>query len=118
MDVRKVFADAPIGIPGAWAYGLKEVVKAVGEYAPEYRSPWPDELSSGLGAMVMGWEAYDQPHPLDAPEMATLTEYLEADLKGLMHVVRFLRDARAMRSASSPVEDRRGGWYGWALRRP
>ena len=49
VDVRKVFADAPMGISGAWAYGLKEIVKAVGTYAPEYRSPWPEDLSSGLG---------------------------------------------------------------------
>ena len=114
VDVRKVFADAPIGVPGAWAYGLKEVVKAVGAYAPGYRSPWPEDLSSGLSAMVMGWEAYDHPEPLETKEMTTLTEYLEADVKGLWQVLRWLHEASEAKSASSLVQDRRGGWYALA----
>lgn len=113
VDVRKVFADAPIGVPGAWAYGLKEVVKAMGEYAPEYRSPWPEELSSGLGAMVMGWEAYDQVAPLGTKEMATLTEYLEADVKGLMHVLHWIRD-QSNEHAQHQRTSGRGGWYALA----
>lgn len=114
VDVRKVFADTPIGVPGAWGYGLKEIVKAVGEYAPEYRSPWPEDLSSGLGAMVMGWAAYDQPHPLDTTEMRTLTDYLEADVKGLWQVLGWLRDMSAAKTASAPMQNRRGGWYAMA----
>lgn len=112
VDVRKVFADVPIGIPGAWAYGLKEIVKAVGEYAPEYWSPWPDELSSGLGAMVMGWEAYDQDDPLGTKEMATLTSYLEADVRGLCQVMEFLRAESGRTTFASNRTGR--GWYAMA----
>ena len=112
VDVRQVFANAPIGVPGAWGYGLKEIVKAVDEYAPEYRSPWPDDLSPGLGARVMGWAAYDQPHPLDTTEMRTLTDHLEADVKGRWQILRWLRDTSQTKSASAPVRNgRRDGWY-------
>jgi hypothetical protein len=113
VDVRKVFANTPIGVPGGWAYGLKEIVRAVGEYAPKYKSPWPEELSSGLGAMVMGWEAYDQPEPLETKEMTTLTDYLEADVKGLWQVLRWLRDEYE-RPAPITANTGRGGWYALA----
>ena len=113
VDLRKVFADTPIGIRGAWGYGLKEIVMAVGEYAPQFHSPWPEDLSSGLSAMVMGWEAYKQPRPLDSPEMSTLSKYLEADVKGLMTVLRWLQD-----QCPGPYHNQqasgRGGWYAMA----
>jgi len=41
----------------------------------------------------MGWEAYDQPNPIHTKEMTTLTEYLEADVKGLWQMLKWLRES-------------------------
>ena len=46
--------------------------------------------------------------------MRTLTDYLEADVKGLWQVLRWLRDTSAVKTASTPVQNRRGGWYAMA----
>ena len=44
--------------------------------------------SRGLGDVykrqVMGWHAYEAPDPLQTPEMALLTDYLEADCRALL----------------------------------
>lgn len=41
--------------------------------------------------MVMGWRAYAAQHPSETPEMAVLTEYLEADCKALWKVLSWMR---------------------------
>lgn len=85
------FLSAPVGIPGAWVYKLKEVAKALGTHEADYRVDWPGDLAEGLRAMVMGWRAYQAEEPLDTPEMRTLTEYLETDCKALWAILRWLR---------------------------
>ena len=107
--------------PEVGASGIKTVVKALGDYAPEYRSPWPDDLSSGLAAQVMGWRAYEHPHPLETKEMTLLTDYLEADVRGLWQVLRWLRDESSRTTSAASITGR-GGWYtmvrvGWTEER-
>jgi hypothetical protein len=90
-DLQKAFLDGPCAVPGAWDYSLKPVAKALGRIYSEYDPRWPGDLDSGLRAMVMGWKAYATRDPLQSAEMATLTEYLEADCKALYHLMTWLR---------------------------
>ena len=91
-DLQKSFLDGPLCVPGIWDYGLKNVAKALGDYNPEYDLYWPGELGEGLRAMVMGWKAYEDKNPLDTKEISIITEYLEADCRALLNVLRWLRD--------------------------
>jgi hypothetical protein len=91
FDLQGVFLDGPAAIPGAWAFGLKEVAKALGTLDSRFDTEWPGELDVGLRAMVMGWRAYEAADPARAKEMHTLREYLEADCKALWQILRWLR---------------------------
>ena len=111
LDLRKVFADSdpPIGVPGAWGYGLKEIAMAVGDLSPQHRVDWVD-LASGLSAMVMGWAAYDQSEPLASHEMAALTRYLESDVKSMQAILEWLRQEGGKKIPDQCTSGR-GGWY-------
>ncbi len=82
-DLREVFYKVPVGVPGAWNYGLKTIAAAVGELSPEHAVAWPTGLGEGLSAMVAGWRAYEQAEPTATAEMTMLGEYLEADCSAL-----------------------------------
>ena len=84
---------APIGLPGAWDTKLKSVARALAKIDPIYDPRWPEDLDEGKNAMVMGWRAYEEPDPLQTPEMALLTDYLEADCRALLAVLRWMRDS-------------------------
>ena len=90
-DLQKVFLNGPAGLPGALGYGLKEVAGALSAYDPTYSTHWPDELDQGLNAMVMGWEAYRQPNPLETEEFTNLRHYLEQDCAALERLLRWVR---------------------------
>ena len=53
--------------------------------------------------MVMGWRAYQEPEPLETPEMALLTDYLEADCRALLAVLRWMRQCDTMDKAAGLV---------------
>jgi hypothetical protein len=91
VDLQKPFTDAPGAIPGAWAYGLKEIANALGQIDPALVVHWPESLSEGLAAMVMGWHAYASGDPLNCEEMAILNRYLEIDCKALSAILQWLR---------------------------
>lgn len=90
-DLQKTMLNGPVALPGALAYGLKDIAAAVGLYAPDFATRWPDELDEGLNAMVMGWKAYQQPRPLQSQELAALHRYLEADCAALRNILLWLR---------------------------
>jgi uncharacterized protein len=91
VDLQKAFLNGPAAVPGAWAFSLKEVAKAIGQVDPALAHQWPGDLGEGLRAMVMGWKAYQAPHPAASEEMKTLKQYLEADCKALWQILRWLR---------------------------
>ena len=91
IDLNKVFLDGPAAIPGSLTTKLKHIAKALGKLEPLYDPAWPEELAEGLGAMVMGWEAYSKPKPLECMEMDCLREYLTADCRALWQILRWLR---------------------------
>jgi uncharacterized protein len=91
VDLQKVFLNGPAGLPGALMYGLKEFAGALGAYDPDYAIQWPQELDQGLNAMVMGWQAYRQPEPLQSVEFSHLRRYLEEDCAALERLLRWVR---------------------------
>lgn len=98
-DLQKVFLDGPAALPGALDYGLKEVAAALGVCAPAYATQWPGDLDQGLRAMVMGWKAYLQPHPLETSEVQLLRKYLGSDCLALHNILDWLRDSLGISSS-------------------
>lgn len=90
-DLQKPFLEGPGAIPGAWAFGLKELSNALGALHPAMAVQWPEALHAGLRAMVMGWQAYSNVAPLESAEMTLLRKYLEVDCAALAAVLRWLR---------------------------
>jgi uncharacterized protein len=86
FDLQKeVFLAEPIGIPGAWGYGIKEVVPSLGLLQ------WPGDLDDGLRASVAGWKGYQSSRPLESPDMQIVVQYNEVDCKALHEIVKWLR---------------------------
>ncbi|MES2459981.1 MAG: ribonuclease H-like domain-containing protein [Armatimonadota bacterium] len=97
QDLRQTFSDGQISVPGAYGLGLKEIAKAVGELAPDYKTEWPDDLADGLSAMVMGWVMYARGGAVsNSPEIKLLSKYLEADVQALHAVLGWLRASAVM----------------------
>jgi uncharacterized protein len=109
-DLQKVFLEGPAALPGALAYGLKGVASALGACAPAYATQWPGALDQGLSAMVMGWQAYRQPQPLETREFELLREYLGSDCAALHNILGWLRDSAGAGSLSD--ESRSAGGSG------
>jgi len=91
VDLQKPAHAIPLGLPGAWGYGLKEIASALGQVSPKHRVDWPESLADGLSASVMGWKMYEQSEPLKTPEMGLLSDYLEIDCKALWAVLSWMR---------------------------
>jgi len=91
VDLNRLFLDGPAAIPGCFNTRLKHVAKTLGKLDPQYDPAWPEELAEGLGAMVMGWNAYAAPKPLETIEMKLLQEYLAADCRALWQILRWVR---------------------------
>jgi uncharacterized protein len=62
------------------------------KYDPEYAVHWPGDLDEGLRVMVMGWNAYQHPQPLETEELNKISQYLETDCKALWQILRWLRN--------------------------
>jgi hypothetical protein len=90
-DLQRGFLEGPIGLPNLWSYQLKAVSKAVGRLRPDLAPQWPGDLDQGLRAMVMGWQAYQAPQPLESAEMKTIAQYLEADCRAVWGILAWLR---------------------------
>lgn len=82
---KEVFLAEPIGVPGAWSFGLKEVVAALGLVE------WPGSLDDGLRASVAGWKAYRTGKPSESADMQIVIQYNEVDCRALHELVRWLR---------------------------
>lgn len=86
-DLQKdVFLKEPIGVPGAWSYGLKNIATALGVVN------WPGDLGDGLRATVAGWKAYQTTSPLESDEMQIITEYNEVDCRALYEILSWMRN--------------------------
>lgn len=86
FDLQKeVFLAEPIGVPGAWGYGIKEVVPSLGLLQ------WPGDLDDGLRASVAGWKGYQSSRPLESSDMQIVVQYNEVDCKALHELVKWLR---------------------------
>ncbi len=116
-DLKTVFEEANIALPGAWGLGIKEVAKALGELSPTHSVEWPSELGDGLRAMVMAWDAYKHSDPINTEEMRCITAYLEVDCKALSRILAWLRDTvgsgEGVRSITSSFQ----GWFRMARAR-
>jgi predicted RecB family nuclease len=86
FDLQKeVFLAEPIGVPGAWGYGIKEVAPALGLLQ------WPGDLDDGLRASVAGWKSYESSRPLESSHMQIVVQYNEVDCRALHELVKWLR---------------------------
>ena len=101
-DLQKPFHGAPIALPDCWSFGLKPVAKALGQVSPDHCVEWPESLADGLSASVMGWRMYEQPEPLQSPELGMLSQYLEIDCKAMWAVLSWMR---AVAVEDAPVWD-------------
>ena len=119
-DLQKPFHAGPIALPCCWSFGLKPVAKALGQVSPEHLVEWPESLADGLSASVMGWRMYEQPEPLQSPELGMLSQYLEIDCKAMWAVLSWMRavavedglvwdvpTGRSKRKRSTPSRTRR-----------
>lgn len=88
---KEVFYREPMGVPGAWDYGLKEIAAALHNYNAAFGIVWPGNLDDGLRAMVMGWKAYQRADSVSSQEMQTIIEYNEVDCKAIWKILGFLR---------------------------
>jgi beta-lactamase superfamily II metal-dependent hydrolase len=91
VDLQKAFMQTPCGIPGAWGFGLKEVAKGLGKLDTNFDPQWVGDMDDGLGAMVLGWRAYENRRPANCDEMKIIRQYLEADCKALWCILRWMR---------------------------
>ena len=107
VDLREVFMEGPVCIPGCWNFGLKEITRALGDYAPRYGVQWPDEMS-GQAAQIAGWIAYDDDEPLKTPEMKLIAEYLSKDCLALERLLAWLRNNRQPKNKKAADQV---GWY-------
>jgi beta-lactamase superfamily II metal-dependent hydrolase len=117
-DLRKIFLDRPVGIPGAWSYGLKDVAKALAKHDPEYDPQWVGDLEdNSLRVMVLGWQVYAWQRGNNKKEakegIAVLKDYLHADCCALWQLLRWLREATLQIPATA--EDL--PYVGWAQAR-
>ncbi|MCH8909063.1 MAG: ribonuclease H-like domain-containing protein [Candidatus Heimdallarchaeota archaeon] len=89
FDLQKdVFLEEPIGVPGAWSYGLKNIATAL------KLVDWPGDLGDGLRATVAGWKAYQTISPLESDEMRIITEYNEVDCRALYEILSWIRKVK------------------------
>jgi hypothetical protein len=123
-DLEPILDAGEIAIPGQWRNGLKEVVRALGDYAPEYSAKWGDECGGGQAAQVMGWRMYESDQPYGTEEHRLLTTYLEADVFGTFQILKWMRveakDVPVPQSKPKPKPKRKSrrkasSWYSGLL---
>lgn len=91
LDLRQAILDIPIGLPGAWNFGLKSIAYALAVHAPDYGIKWPDGLGDGASAAVVGWRMYESLDALRTREYDLLSKYLEADCKAMERALAWMR---------------------------
>lgn len=107
--LARVFRKAPVGMPGAMGWSLKDVMSSIRQISPDYGVSHPEELHDGLSAMLLTWEALAQPEPWSSPQGMLLTAYLRADVESTYAIWRWALDHAPKPSVTSAV--RRGWWY-------
>jgi uncharacterized protein len=91
QDLQKVFLDGPAALPGALDFGLKTVARALGDLDTHFTPQWSQDLDAGQQVIVMAWQAYSTPNPLESEQFKLLSGYLEADCKALWQILSWLR---------------------------
>jgi hypothetical protein len=94
----KVAKAEPLGVRGAFGYGLKAITKAMNSHGLIPTS-WGDGPTDGLGAMVGAWssdrEARRLAVPLgDVPLMKEIEDYNRVDVEAMRDVLGWLRKNR------------------------
>lgn len=93
IDLQRPFTQGPCCLPGMWKFGLKDVASSLSEHQSAFTVEWPEDLTEGLDAMVLGWRAYERDTPLRSDEMDAIHEYLEVDCRALERIRTWLTTA-------------------------
>jgi hypothetical protein len=96
--LAKVARAEPIGIRGAFGYGLKAITKAMHSHGLIPTS-WGDGPTDGLGAMVGAWWCDGEAQRLgvsirDLPLMKQIEDYNKVDVEAMRDVLGWLRKNR------------------------
>ena len=91
----RVVKVAPLGVTGAFGYGLKDIAKAMHAMGL-IQTAWGDGLTDGLGAMVAAWrvdEAITESGGvlLDDPLMQEVADYNQVDCQAMAEILEWLR---------------------------
>ncbi len=108
VDLQEPFHAGPISLPGTWGFGLKEIATSL---PSNLRVEWPVGLGAGLAAMIVGFEAYQKPRPVESSEMSLLSSYLEVDCVATGQVLRWLRAVAVPGQQTQRREIREAFWY-------
>lgn len=118
-DLRQTFVQGAISVPGAYGLGIKEVAHAIGQLDSSYKIEWPADLADGLSAMVMGWIMYARGREIiQSPELDMLTTYLQADVRALHTVLRWLRASSTKCRKTAVVQNQSTRWWASSLSAP
>lgn len=84
----------PIGVTGAFGFGLKAVAKAM-QAGGFIETTWPPGPTDGLGAMVGTWRAARETTELSKhPLMLEIARYNEVDCRAMLEILTWLRRHR------------------------
>ena len=84
----------PIGVKGAFDYGLKSIAKAM-HAAGLIETRWDDDSLDGLAAMVGIMRAAQRSEPLPtSPLVQRIAKYNETDCRVVAEILRYLRANR------------------------
>lgn len=94
----EVIRAEPIGVRGAFNYGLKSIAKAM-RAADLTKSEWAEGPTGGLGAMVGAWWCDREAERLDVTLieldlMRAIAAYNEVDCRAMAEIVEWLRTNR------------------------
>jgi predicted RecB family nuclease len=92
--LEQVFRTVPIGVKGAFDYGLKSVAKAM-HAAGLIEARWDDDSLDGLAAMVGIMRAAHRTEALPASAlMQRIAKYNETDCRVVAEILHYLRGNR------------------------
>jgi hypothetical protein len=94
----RVAKAQPIGVRGAFGYGLKAITKAMHSHGLIATS-WGDGPTDGLGAMVGAWSSYREARKLgvslrNVPLIKEIEDYNRVDVEAMRDVLEWLRKNR------------------------
>lgn len=92
--LEQVFRAVPIGVKGAFDFGLKSIAKAM-HAAGLIETRWDDDSLDGLAAMVGIMRAAQRTEPLPTTAlMRRIAKYNETDCRVVAEILHYLRANR------------------------